>query len=76
MCSLQLVLLKRQLLLTGFCSDRDGVVTPADQTVAETVAFTQAMQQTVREAESGNVVILGITPNRPETGYGYIQSKS
>jgi mannose-1-phosphate guanylyltransferase/mannose-6-phosphate isomerase len=52
------------------------VVTPADQTVANTAAFTQAMQQAIREAESGNIVILGITPDRPETGYGYIQAKS
>jgi len=48
------------------------VVTPADQTVADTAAFTVAMQTAVREAASGSIVILGITPDRPETGYGYI----
>jgi mannose-1-phosphate guanylyltransferase/mannose-6-phosphate isomerase len=52
------------------------VVTPADQTVSDVAAFTQAMQQAVREAESGSIVILGITPDRPETGYGYIQTGS
>ncbi|QHE94441.1 mannose-1-phosphate guanylyltransferase/mannose-6-phosphate isomerase [Pandoraea fibrosis] len=52
------------------------VVTPADQTVANTAAFTRAMQQAIREADSGSVVILGITPDRPETGYGYIQTRS
>jgi mannose-1-phosphate guanylyltransferase/mannose-6-phosphate isomerase len=50
------------------------VVTPADQTVANTVAFTQAMQAAVREAAGGSIVILGITPDSPETGYGYIQA--
>ena len=50
------------------------VVTPADQTIADTAAFTQAMQQATREAASGSIVILGITPDRPETGYGYIQA--
>ncbi len=50
------------------------VVTPADQTVANTVAFTQALQAAVREAASGCIVILGITPDSPETGYGYIQA--
>ena len=50
------------------------VVTPADQTVANTVAFTQAMQAAAREAASGSIVILGITPDTPETGYGYIQA--
>jgi mannose-1-phosphate guanylyltransferase/mannose-6-phosphate isomerase len=49
------------------------VVTPADQTVANTAAFTHAMQQAIYEAASGGIVILGITPDRPETGYGYIQ---
>ena len=52
------------------------VVTPADQAVANTAAFNQAMQKAIREAGSGSIVILGITPDRPETGYGYIQTKS
>ncbi len=52
------------------------VVTPADQTVSQTGAFTQAMQEAVREASSGSIVILGITPDRPETGYGYIKAAS
>jgi mannose-1-phosphate guanylyltransferase/mannose-6-phosphate isomerase len=51
------------------------VVTPADQTVANNAAFIQAMQQAIREAASGNIIILGITPDRPETGYGYIQAQ-
>jgi mannose-1-phosphate guanylyltransferase/mannose-6-phosphate isomerase len=51
------------------------VVTPADQTVASTFAFTQAMQQAIREASGGSIVILGVTPDRPETGYGYIQAQ-
>jgi mannose-1-phosphate guanylyltransferase/mannose-6-phosphate isomerase len=50
------------------------VIVPADQTVADTAAFTQAMQQAIHEAASGTIVILGITPDRPETGYGYIQT--
>jgi len=50
------------------------VVTPADHSVVNTVAFTQAMQQAIQEAAAGTIVILGITPDRPETGYGYIQT--
>jgi len=50
------------------------VVTPADQTVADAAAFTQAMQHAIHEAASGTIVILGVTPDRPETGYGYIQA--
>jgi mannose-1-phosphate guanylyltransferase/mannose-6-phosphate isomerase len=50
------------------------VVTPADQTVVNASAFTVAMQQAVVEAAKGSIVILGVTPNKPETGYGYIQA--
>lgn len=50
------------------------VVTPADQTVVDPVAFTAAVQRAVHEAaSSGAIVILGVTPTHPETGYGYIQ---
>ena len=50
------------------------VVTPADQTVTHPQAFTQAMQRAVVQADQGSIVILGVTPDRPETGYGYIQA--
>ena len=50
------------------------VVTPADQTIADSAQFTQSMQQAVAAAGQGSIVILGITPDRPETGYGYIQT--
>lgn len=49
------------------------VVTPADQTVMDVLAFTQALQQSVRAAADGSIVILGIVPDKPETGYGYIK---
>ena len=49
------------------------VVTPADQTVQDAKAFTLALQNSVRAAASGAIVILGISPNRPETGFGYIK---
>jgi len=52
------------------------VVTPADQTVTQTTVFTQAMQQAIAEAATGAIVILGSTPDHPETGYGYIQCQS
>jgi mannose-1-phosphate guanylyltransferase/mannose-6-phosphate isomerase len=50
------------------------VVTPADQAVANPVAFTTAMRQAIIEAATGSIVILGIKPDRPETGYGYIKT--
>ena len=49
------------------------VVTPADQTVVDGAAFTDALQKSIRVADTGAIVILGITPTKAETGYGYIQ---
>ncbi|MDY0743843.1 mannose-1-phosphate guanylyltransferase/mannose-6-phosphate isomerase [Paucibacter sp. R3-3] len=51
------------------------VVTPADQTVTDAAAFTAALRRAVAEAAEGAIVILGITPDRPETGYGYIRTQ-
>ncbi|HEV8691691.1 MAG TPA: mannose-1-phosphate guanylyltransferase/mannose-6-phosphate isomerase [Ideonella sp.] len=50
------------------------VVTPSDQTVADSAAFGQALRRAVEGAADGAIVILGITPDRPETGYGYIRA--
>jgi mannose-1-phosphate guanylyltransferase/mannose-6-phosphate isomerase len=50
------------------------VVSPADQTVTHGAAFTTALQEAVRGAADGTIVILGIEPATPETGYGYIRS--
>ncbi len=49
------------------------VVTPADQTIADPQSFTDAIQNAVREADTGAIVILGVAPTHAETGYGYIQ---
>ena len=66
------------LTLAALQATEDGqdpilVVTPADQTVQNPAAFQQALQQSIRAAADGGIVILGITPDKPETGYGYIQ---
>ena len=50
------------------------VVTSADQTVTDTAAFTQALRNAVAMAAEGALTVLGITPDRPETGYGYIRA--
>ena len=49
------------------------IVTPADQTIANVTVFTQAIQTAIIEAATGTIVILGVPPDRPETGYGYIK---
>ena len=52
------------------------VVSAADQTVTDAPAFTAAVRDAVRVAAGGAIAILGVTPDRPETGYGYIRSGS
>lgn len=54
-------------------SDPVLVVTPADQTVQNGEAFTKALQNSIRVAATGAIVILGIMPDKPETGFGYIK---
>ena len=59
----------------GADADPVLVVTAADQTITDGAAFTAAMQRAVLQAAGGAIVILGITPDRPETGYGYIRAE-
>ena len=51
------------------------VVTPADQTIQDSGAFTKALKQSVQIAQTGAIAILGITASAPETGYGYIKTE-
>ena len=66
------------LTLAALAAVQDGqdpvlVVTPADQNIANPAAFIAAVQQAITQSEQGNIVILGVTPDKPETGYGYIK---
>ncbi len=67
------------LTLAALAALQDGgdpvlVVTSADQTVADGAAFTRALRAAVGMAAQGAIVVLGITPDRPEVGYGYIRA--
>lgn len=50
------------------------VVTPADHVVTNAASYAHAIQQAIVEAATGSIVILGIRPDRAETGYGYIKT--
>lgn len=50
------------------------VVLPADHHIQNPDEFRAILETAMAKAESGqNLVTVGITPHRPETGYGYIQ---
>lgn len=66
------------LTLAALAAQQDGkdpvlVVVPADQTIADTASFIGSVQKAIKAANQGEIAILGITPDRPETGYGYIK---
>jgi mannose-1-phosphate guanylyltransferase len=47
---------------------------PSDHVVSDEAAFRQTLAEGIEIASrNGNIVVLGIRPTRPETGYGYIE---
>ena len=50
------------------------LVTPSDHIISNELAYTAAIEEAVLLAGQGNLVTFGITPSKPETGYGYIES--
>jgi mannose-1-phosphate guanylyltransferase len=56
--------------------DPDGImaVLPADHYILDEERFCDILRKGRGVAQSGTLVTLGITPTRPETGYGYIEA--
>lgn len=50
------------------------LVLAADHLIADHVAFSEAVTQATQLARQGKLVTFGITPESPETGYGYIEA--
>jgi len=66
--------------LAAFLIERDNPdavlgVFPSDHVIADEPRFLKALQKGIAVAAAGeNIVVLGIEPFRPETGYGYIET--
>jgi mannose-1-phosphate guanylyltransferase/mannose-6-phosphate isomerase len=56
-------------------SDADAVVllAPSDHAVRNVAAFETAVAAATAAARAGALVTFGVTPDGPETGYGYVQ---
>ncbi len=52
--------------------DEPMVVLPADHFIADVEGFMRTIRAAAAVARDGAIVTLGVAPNRPETGYGYI----
>ncbi len=50
------------------------LVAPSDHALAEVMPFAAAVARGAAIAREGHIVTFGIAPDRPETGYGYIQA--
>jgi mannose-1-phosphate guanylyltransferase len=54
--------------------DANIVVSPSDHIVFKESVFTKVIKQALQlSSTANNLVTIGVKPNRPETGYGYIQ---
>ncbi|MBD9527921.1 mannose-1-phosphate guanylyltransferase/mannose-6-phosphate isomerase [Paracoccus sp. PAR01] len=62
--------------LTVARTDPEGLllVAPSDHVVPDAEAFGRAVELGVSAAQMGQIVTFGITPTRPETGYGYMEA--
>ncbi|HEX2841343.1 mannose-1-phosphate guanylyltransferase/mannose-6-phosphate isomerase [Hyphomicrobium sp.] len=49
------------------------VVMPSDQMINDEVRFVEHVKRAARVAATGRIVLFGIEPNEPRTGYGYIR---
>ncbi|MFH0975783.1 MAG: mannose-1-phosphate guanylyltransferase [Spirochaetota bacterium] len=50
------------------------IVLPADHYISKKAIFVKAIKSAVKEAQKGLLVTIGIKPESPETGYGYIKA--
>ncbi|MCI4661570.1 MAG: mannose-1-phosphate guanylyltransferase/mannose-6-phosphate isomerase [Neomegalonema sp.] len=52
------------------------LITPADHLISDAQAFRAAVAEAAQAARQGYLTTFGITPTRPETGFGYIRAGS
>jgi mannose-1-phosphate guanylyltransferase / mannose-6-phosphate isomerase len=52
------------------------LVLPSDHYIGQTAAFHSVLKQAEQSARAGHLVLFGIRPTHPETGYGYVRAGS
>ncbi len=65
------------IAFAAFASNPDDIliITPSDHIIDKMEDYNGAINQAVIRAQEGFIVTFGIIPTKPETGYGYIESK-
>ncbi len=69
------------LTLAALEAVKDGkdpilIVTPADQIIQDLNSFKDILQKAVKLAAEGTIIVFGIKPIAPATGFGYIKQKN
>jgi mannose-1-phosphate guanylyltransferase len=56
-------------------ADKDAVmgVFPSDHVVGKDVAYRNVVKAALKSANAGDLMVIGIEPRWPETGYGYVE---
>ena len=49
------------------------LVLAADHLISDDAAFEKAVAQAAKQVQDGNLIVFGIRPTGPETGYGYLE---
>ncbi|MFN4024843.1 MAG: mannose-1-phosphate guanylyltransferase [Hyphomonas sp.] len=60
--------------LAGTSSGGLGLLVPSDHFIGRPEVFVAAVREAAAHAGAGHITTFGIAPNRPETGFGYIQA--
>jgi len=65
------------IAFAAFASNSDDIliVTPSDHIISKMEEYDKAINEAIIKAKEGFIVTFGIIPTKPETGYGYIESK-
>ncbi|KMK63959.1 mannose-1-phosphate guanylyltransferase/mannose-6-phosphate isomerase [Puniceibacterium sp. IMCC21224] len=66
-------ILAAALFLEAQDPDALMLVAPSDHVIPDAAAFRAAVQAAVPRARDGALITFGISPTRPETGYGYLE---
>ena len=59
-------------LIKRKCPDATMIILPADHRIAPVKRFQEDLLDCIEQAQNGTLTILGVTPDKPATGYGYI----
>ena len=62
-----------KLIDGGASWDDIAVVCPSDHIIKDEGKFNEALKAAFEEAGRGMLVVFGVAPDRPETGFGYIK---